>query len=109
MNDLQVKSIIIFVELALILTPALLVFALYAIRKRMGSGFYTVLKALFASVYALGTSYVVYWIGDYYNVSPLALWMAVSMSVLLGMEFLHLHLFILKKKGSELAIKLLEI
>lgn len=109
MEDLHLKSLLIITEIAIITLPSIVVLTLFSLRNKVGKRVHIVLKGLIVTFYSLCCSYVVWAIGSVMQVDEVVLWISVSISVMVGMELVHLHLNALAKRGSELAKDLLNI
>lgn len=108
MNNLGIKTLILFVEILFFAIPLGLLLALFHARAKAGSGLYLLLKTCMLSAYAILLSLITYQLGILLGYEGALLWVSVSVSVLLGMEVAYWQLTRMKKEGSELAKKILD-
>tara|TARA_B100000929_G_scaffold220881_1_gene177391 strand:+ start:5357 stop:5686 length:330 start_codon:yes stop_codon:yes gene_type:complete len=107
-NNLGIKAFIIFVEILFFAIPMGLLLLLFHARAKAGSGLYLVLKTFMLTTYATLLSLTVYQLGNMIGYSGLALWVSVSISVLLGVEIAYWQLTKMRQGGSEIAKKILD-
>lgn len=109
MDEFQLRLVVSLLEVLTVLLITLLTLFFYLLRKNLSVKVLVFIKGFMILFYSLGCSYATYQLAHWLEISKLATWISVSISVLLGAELLHLNLSVLTRKGNNLAKKLLDI